>query len=105
MLQGTVRRTYELWRGGHAIDEIAEQRGLSPTTITTHLAELVAAGEIDTVDEWVDAVTLARIRREANGNPIGPLAPVREALGESVSYEQLHLARAYLNRERQKAGV
>lgn len=99
VLQGTTRRTYELWREGKSIEAIAEQRGLSPATITSHLADLVAAGEIDGIDEWVDDVTLGRIRRAANGGPIGPLGPLREALGENVSYEQLHLARAYLNRE------
>jgi ATP-dependent DNA helicase RecQ len=100
-----VRRTYELWREGRSIAEIGEQRGLSASTITAHLADLVAAGEIADVGEWVDDVTLGRIRRAANGGPIGPLAPLKEALGEGISYEQLHLARAFLNRERERSAA
>ena len=30
------------------------------------------------------------------------LAPLKESLGEGVTYEQLHLARAFLNREMAK---
>jgi hypothetical protein len=63
------------------------------------MAELVLRGEVREIDPWVDEVTLARIRRAADGQPIGPLGPIREKLGEDVSYEQLHLARAYLNRK------
>jgi ATP-dependent DNA helicase RecQ len=103
VLHGTVRRTYELWRDGRAIDEIAQQRGLSPSTIAQHLADLVAAAEIDDVREWVDDITLGKIRRMADGGLVGPLGPIKESLGDSVSYEQLQLARAYLNREREKA--
>jgi ATP-dependent DNA helicase RecQ len=102
LIQGTTRRTFELWREGKSIAEIAEQRGLSGSTIATHLADLVLSGDIDTVSEWVDDVTLARIRKQANGQPIAALAPLREALGEEVTYEQLHLARAYLNREQKR---
>ena len=89
------------------VDEIAQQRGLSAGTIAQHLADLVAAGEIDDVRQWVDDITLGKIRRMADGGPVGLLGPLKESFGESVTYEQLHLARAYLNREstRAPAGV
>ncbi|MCC6382561.1 MAG: RecQ family ATP-dependent DNA helicase [Dehalococcoidia bacterium] len=96
----SVRRTWELHREGLSIAEIATRRGLSPATITQHVADLISAGEIPSVAQWVDEMTLARIRRVAGPSPLGPLAPLKEALGETVSYEQLHLARAWLNRER-----
>jgi ATP-dependent DNA helicase RecQ len=102
LIQGTARRTFELWREGKSLPEIAEQRGLSSGTIATHLADLVLSGDIDGVSEWVDDLTLARIRKQANGQPIAALGPLKEALGEEVSYEQLHLARAYLNREQKQ---
>ena len=94
----SLRRTYELYRDGLDIPEIAEQRGLSSATITTHIADLILAGEVDDISRWVDDVTMARIRKAAGPGPIGALAPLREALDNSVTYEQLHLARAALSR-------
>ena len=94
----TIARTLQLHREGLAIGEIAQRRKLSATTIVQHIAELVARGDIDDVAEWVDEVTMRRIRSAAPALPIGALAPLREALGEGISYEQLHLARAWLNR-------
>ncbi|MGE5596113.1 MAG: RecQ family ATP-dependent DNA helicase, partial [Hyphomicrobiales bacterium] len=95
----TYRRTLELYREGLDILEIAERRKLSPTTIVSHIADLVSRGEIDDVAQWVDAATIARIRAISGGQPIAQLAPLREALGEDVPYELLHLARAWINRE------
>jgi ATP-dependent DNA helicase RecQ len=103
VVNSSLRRTWELFRAGLTVEQIAGQRGLAPSTIVQHISELVAAGEIEDIAQWVDDLTLARIRKAANGAMIGPLAPLREALGDAVSYEQLHLARAYLNRERDLA--
>jgi uncharacterized protein YpbB len=97
-LSESLRRTLEYHHAGLDIPAIAAKRGFSAATITSHLAELVQRGEVSEIGQWVDDVTLARIRRAAEGHPIGPLGPLREKLGDDVSYEQLHLARAYLNR-------
>ena len=97
-LSESLRRTLEYHQAGLDIPEIAAKRGLSAATVTSHVAELVLRGEVAEIGRWVDEVTLARIRRAADGQPLGPLGPLREKLGEDVSYEQLHLARAYLNR-------
>lgn len=98
-LPPTVRRTWELLRQGLEIAAIARQRGLSPGTVVDHLVELVEAGYLADISPWVDPVTLARIRKAANGAPVGRLGPLKEALGEAVTFEQLRLARAWLNRE------
>jgi ATP-dependent DNA helicase RecQ len=101
-LSESLRRTLQYHQDGLDIPEIAAKRGLSAATITSHMAELVLRGEVGDISRWVDEVTLARIRRAAGGQPIGALGPLREKLGEDVSYEQLHLARAYLNRTETK---
>ncbi len=94
----TVRRTWELQRAGLDPGAIAKRRGMSPSTIATHLAQLVDCGEIEDVSPWVDETTLAKVRRLAGGGPVGALGPLKEELGEAVTYEQLHLARAWINR-------
>jgi ATP-dependent DNA helicase RecQ len=91
-----------LHQAGLGITEIAQQRGLSPSTIASHLADMVARGDIEDVSRWVDEVTLRRIRLLADGQPVGALGPLKEALGDAVTYEQLHIARAAINRERSR---
>ncbi len=98
-LTESLRRTLECHQDGLDIPAIAEKRGLSSATITSHMADLVLRGEVREISAWVDELTLARIRRAAGDGPVGPLGPLREKLGEDVSFEQLHLARAYLTRE------
>ncbi len=99
-LSESLRRTLEYHHAGLDIAQIAAKRGFTPSTIASHLAELVLRGEVSDISQWVDEVTLARIRRAADGQPIGALGSLREKVGEDVSYEQLHLARALLNRNR-----
>ena len=94
----TARQTLELYRRGFDIPRIAAERGLAVTTIVGHIGDLVMRGEIDDVAQWVDAATVERVRTAAGPGPIGPLGPLKEKLGDSVTYEQLHLARAWINR-------
>ncbi len=98
-LSATVRRTWELLRQGLNIEAVARQRGLSPGTIADHLAELIELGFVRDISPWVDGPTLARVRHAANGGPIGRLAPLKELLGDGVTFEQLRIARAWVNRE------
>ncbi len=100
----TAQRTLELHREGLSIDEIAARRGFQTRTIAEHLVHFVEQGEIENVRPWVSDIELARIRRIAAGQPIGALRPLYEALDETVSFDQLKLARAYLNRELRGAG-
>lgn len=95
-LPTTVKHTWALHRDGLSLEEIAERRGLSTGTIAQHIARLIEAGEIDDVSAWVDRRTLWRVRKAAGDGPIGALRPIKEALGDDVTYEQLHIARAYL---------
>jgi ATP-dependent DNA helicase RecQ len=93
----TIRGTWVLLKAGKSIDEIARERGFATSTIATHIGKLVEHREVEDVRQWVDDVLLARIRRAAGDGPVGAIGPLKEALGEDVTYEQLHIARAYLN--------
>ncbi len=94
----SIHRTYLYLREGLTIQQIADRRGFTPSTISQHIATLVSHGDIDDISPWVDDVLLARIRKAAGGGRIGPIGPVREALDGAVTYEQLHIARALINR-------
>ena len=103
-LPPTAQRTLELHHEGLTIDEIAVRRGFKAQTIAQHLARFVEQGQIEDVRPWVSDAELARIRRAAAGRPIAALRPLREALDGDFSYDQLTLARAYLNREIRDSG-
>ena len=103
-LPPTAQRTLELHHEGLTIDEIAARRGFKAQTIAQHLARFVEQGQIEDVRPWVSDAELARIRRAAAGRPIAALRPLREALDGALSYDQLTIARAYLNRELRDSG-
>ncbi|MBA4180966.1 MAG: hypothetical protein C0506_10295 [Anaerolinea sp.] len=97
-LTPSLRETLALFREGGGVEEIARQRSLSRQTIATHLAELIDCDEIGDVSRLVNGHVLAAVRKAAGEGRIGQLAPLKEKLGDGVSYEELHFARAFLNR-------
>jgi ATP-dependent DNA helicase RecQ len=97
-LTTTLRDTYELYEDGMSIEQIARQRGLAPSTIATHLAQLIHFGHINDLDTLIEDGLIERVREVAGPGRVAELAPLHEALGGNVPYEQLHLARAWLNR-------
>ena len=97
--------TRELLLRKLSLEAMAKERGLSFGTILGHLEKLIATGKID------QKVDLAYMRpksercakmiwvfekiRQKTGEI--RLAPVREALGDSFSFEELRVARLFLD--------
>ena len=94
----TLDQTLALVRAGMSIADIGKQRGLATSTIAGHIETLVTRGAIDDITPWVDTTTLCRIQQTAGEGRITALGPLHEALGEDVGFEQLRIARAWLNR-------
>jgi ATP-dependent DNA helicase RecQ len=95
----TVRETLSLYRDGlRDVNEMARARSVTPATIVSHLAELIAGGAIPDLDGLVPREKVELVRRTAGGEPIAALRPLKERLGEAVSYDELHLIRAWLGR-------
>ncbi|NEW79157.1 MAG: DNA helicase RecQ, partial [Gelidibacter sp.] len=67
----TYKVTYDLYKEGLTIDEIAENRNLSPTTIFSHLAKLYADGKEINIYDFVtkEEVELVRKAQEALESP------------------------------------
>lgn len=96
----THRVTYELYKQGLSIDEIAEQRKLKSTTIYSHIAKLWSEGKaIDIYDfiskSEVESVKLAR--QELNA-PDG-LKPYFEHFDEQLDYFKIRLALSIIAKE------
>ena len=94
----SLRETLALFRDGKNLEEIAAARSMARSTVATHLAQLIDCDEIGDVSRLVSGTALAAVRQAAGEGLIGQLSPIKEKLGDTVSYEELHLARAFLNR-------
>ena len=89
------------------ISEIAERRGLTEGTIISHLTYLVTTGdEVNIGYLMPPAERLARIRGAfQKAGSFQFLTPVRDLLGEDYSYDDLRLARLYLQQTGAAWGV
>lgn len=92
----TIYQTTNLFKQGFAIEEIAKQRGLSKHTIIDHLEKACISGEDLNLESTLPKDKFNIISEAFK--LLGPtrLAPIKEKLGESYSYDDLRLARAIL---------
>jgi ATP-dependent DNA helicase RecQ len=96
-LGATYLETKKLILKKMSIEQMANLRGVSATTITGHIEKLVSAGEAIDLDYLRPA--LERFQRIASAfQQSGGTAlwPVRERLDEQFSYEELRIARLFI---------
>ncbi len=98
-LSETLIATLELYRQGCTPHEIAQRRNLKQNTVMSHLAELIEQGETISVDHWVDPGRQIRIREAIAQVGAISLSLIREALGETYTYDEIKLVRALWHRE------
>lgn len=92
----THEQTYELYKSGLGVDEIAAQRNLKPLTIEQHLAELIEQGRDVRVADFVNDVDRALIESAAQEHGLDKLRPLKDVLPESISYREIRLVVAAL---------
>ncbi|UEG53042.1 DNA helicase RecQ [Mucilaginibacter daejeonensis] len=84
----TQRESLELYKGGLSLDEIAQQRQLSITTIQNHLCGFIETGELD-VYELVTAKKIPAIQDAIEKYGTERLAPLKEVLGDAYTYAEI----------------
>ena len=84
----TKKISHDLFREGKTIQQIAEERSLSLTTIEGHLAYYVGRGEIP-VTEFVSQGNIDLIAGHFEGSDDLRIGPVKEALGDRVSWSDI----------------
>jgi ATP-dependent DNA helicase RecQ len=82
---------FQLFAMGQSIDAVAAKTGRAKGTIAQYLEDYVSERKPADVSAWVDDLTYARVRATAERTPGGFLKPVFEALGGSVSYEDIRV--------------
>lgn len=94
----TYQVTFDLYKEGLSIDEIAANRNLSPTTIFSHLAKLYADGKDINIYDFITSEEVEQVRKakEALESP-ATLKPYFDHLNAEMEYFKIRLALTILN--------
>jgi ATP-dependent DNA helicase RecQ len=84
----TKKQTYEMFKAGMTVTEIAEQRNLKMNSILTHLVHYVAIGELE-VNKFVKLNKLDKILEAAQKHEGKGLREIKDELGDAFSYEEI----------------
>ena len=85
---------------GLSIDEVAQERDMSPSTIFAHIEMLVQTGEnLDLRAHLPSPDRAMRIQDAFHRVGDNRLSPVKELLGDDYSYEEIRLVRAFINQQ------
>jgi len=91
----THLQTLELYENGFSLAEIAEQRHLRPSTIASHLADLIEMGHAIALDPLVSPERQEKIVAAIEAVGAESRRQIRDHLGETYSYDEIHLVQAW----------
>ncbi|MBA4374321.1 MAG: DNA helicase RecQ [Thermodesulfovibrio sp.] len=97
----TIEETYELFRGGMSLNDIAKLRGLSPSTIATHIERLIQDGRDLSLDSLVDPEKREKLEGYFRSTTDWGLNQAVEYFNGTVSFEEARISRAHLLRKYQ----
>ncbi len=100
---GTIALTVDLFRQGTTPLDIAQQRGLSVTTVYGHLAGVIERGGLD-VTAVVPAETVTQIRAAIDELGDMGIAALKARLPDTISYEAIRCVVAACRCERMQQG-
>jgi len=90
--------SYELFRAGNTIDEVAAARGFVRTTIEGHLSHFVESGELQ-VSELIPLEDLQKIAAFFAEKPTALSSEAFAHFEQAYSYGQIKLVMASLKKE------
>jgi ATP-dependent DNA helicase RecQ len=93
----TRRASLELYKRDKTIAEIAAERGLSVSTVESHLSHFVQSGELDIL-EMVPSDKIPFIKGAIESYGADRLAPLKEVLGDNFSYGEIKAVLGWMNR-------
>ena len=91
----TKAESFRLYKEGKSVNEIARERGFTIQTIEGHLAHYISLGEIN-VSELINPEKLLLIEPVIKDFNDGSLTPIKERLGNDISFGEIKLAIAWL---------
>jgi len=97
------QETVELLEKGHTFEEIAQLRGRKVSTVVSLIADLVEKGELAFRPDWVHPIHQQHILEAGNRLGMDLLKPIKEAVPEQITYEDIRLVVAHARRQKQSA--
>jgi DNA-binding CsgD family transcriptional regulator/energy-coupling factor transporter ATP-binding protein EcfA2 len=88
--------TYELYKEGKSMEEIAKLRGYTINTIENHLGKYIEKGEVG-IEELMDAPSILEISRFYESSPGSTLTEAKNALSQKYSWAQLKFVKSHLS--------
>jgi ATP-dependent DNA helicase RecQ len=99
------KETLELLEQGRTLEEIAQIRGRKVASVVVLVADLIEKGETQFQERWMPAERREKIREVCQRVGMDWMKPIREAMSEEVSADDLRLVMAELKREKKLADV
>jgi ATP-dependent DNA helicase RecQ len=93
-----AEETLRLLEEGKTLEEIAQIRGRQLSSVAGLVAELVERGDIDFERGWIKADHQQEIEEVCARLGTKKLTPLKEALPESITYDEIKLVVAHLRR-------
>ncbi len=90
----TKKISYDLYKSGKTIEEIATERGMVVMTIESHLAHYAGLGLLD-VKLFVEEEKMKNIITVAKTLDTGLFGPIKQSLGDEYSYSEIRFAMAW----------
>lgn len=94
--KSTATVTFELWQEGKRLEEIAEVRKLTVTTIYSHLAKLVQEGKIE-VSEILEPVQIQELEVVFKEKQDLSLVEIKAEVGDRFTWGELRLFKGSLS--------
>jgi hypothetical protein len=93
----TKQISYDLFKGGKTVTEIANERGMVVSTIEGHLSHFVETGELDVL-QFITSEKISLISNYFIHHDGALINQAKSALGDDVSYGDLRFVLAYLKK-------
>ena len=90
--------SFEMFKSGKTIDEIAAERGFVAGTIEGHLAHFVGTGELD-IHQLLEAAQVSEISQFLTETKATGTVEAKAHFGEKYSYAQLRMVMGWLKKE------
>jgi ATP-dependent DNA helicase RecQ len=91
--------TLRLLEEGRTLEEIAQIRGRQLSTVASMVAAMVERGEVNFEPAWVPADHQEKIEEACKRLGLERLKPLKEALPEPVTYDEIKLVVAHLRQQ------
>ncbi len=96
----TKKVSFDLFRSGKSIADIAQERSLTPSTIEGHLAHYIGLGELD-IHEVLPPERVQPIEAYILTHPGASLGAIKEHFGEACTYGEIRMVEQFFKQKNQ----